>query len=236
MKAGIITFLLFLLPYATAAQLSEMIDFDKLLERSIKSYEGVKDYTCLFHKRELVDGKLREEQNIILKFKKPEHFYLKWTKGRNKGIESIFVKGKNNDKLIVHLGGLLSFIKLSIDPIGKLALKNNRHPIMEAGFGHIIHLVEKNYLISRNDKDSFITYEGEKVLSGQKTLLIKAVFPKGKGYYGHIIYVYFDKISFLPIGVTVYGWENEFLEDYRFENIKLNVGLTEKDFNPNNSE
>ena len=207
-----------------------------LLAKSRASYEKVSDYRCLFHKKELIRGKLREERAILLKFKKPASFYLKYTEGKNAGVEAIYVEGKYNDELEVHLSGLLSFISLGIDPRGSLALRNNRHPIMEAGTGHILQLIEKNYRMAQGDKESRITFEGESVADGEKALLFKGIFPKGKGYYGHTVLVWFDRSLLLPVKITVYGWDNEFLEEYSFKEIKLNVGLTERDFDKANPE
>ena len=225
-----------ILLFTVNAYSQDKIDFDELLNKTVRKYENISDYTCTFHKKELIRGRLIEERNIFLKFKKPPHFYMKWLDGKNKGIEAIYVDGKYNNKLVVHLGGMLSFIKISIDPEGKLAMRNNRHPIMEAGIGQIISIIEKNYRMSKNDTNVFITYEGEHVLSGNKSMLIKAVFPERKEYYGHIIYLYFEKESYLPIKITVYDWENQLIEDYYFEDIKLNVGLTEKDFDTDNPD
>jgi outer membrane lipoprotein-sorting protein len=45
-----------------------------------------------------------------------------------------------------------------------------------------------------------------------------------------------DKEYKFPVAAEIYGWNNELLEKYENTNIKLNVGLTDKDFDPKNKE
>ncbi len=211
-------------------------NIDMVLEKCITKYDSVNNYICYFNKKELVDGEILEERNILFKYMKPEHFYMKWTEGKSEGNESIYVKGKYDNQLVVHLGSFFGLITVSIDPRGGRALKHNRHAIMEAGLGHIINLIDKNYYKAKNNQELNITACGDSLLGKDKVFIYKAVFPKDKGYYGHIIDIYFDCKFHLPIKITVYGWEKELLEDYQFHNLKLNAGLTEKDFDTENPE
>lgn len=211
-------------------------DLDVLLQRSLAAYSRVNDYSCTFHKKELVKGEIQESRNLHFKFRKPASYYLKYTDGDDAGLEAIYSEGRYNNKLEVHLGGYFSFFRVAVDPRGAQALKSNRHPIMDAGIGQILSLVEQNYRQAKTDPESRITLEGETALNGRKVQLIKAIFPKGRGYYGGKVLVFIDRETFLPVKITVHGWNNEFLEDYQYDNIKLNVGLNDRDFDVKNSE
>ncbi len=227
--------LIFLLVQATAASAGQA-DLDGMLQRSLVAYSRVTDYRCTFHKKELVRGKIKEVRNLQFKFRKPDSFYLKYTVGDDAGLEAIYAKGKYDNKLEVHLGGFFGFFRIAVDPRGSLALKNNRHPIMDAGIGQILYLMEKNYQQAKNDPESRITLEGEALLNGRKTQLVKAIFPKGSGYYGKTVLVSIDQETSLPVKITVHGWDNEFLEEYQYDAIRLNVGLTDMDFDVKNPE
>ena len=224
---------LFLLKGTSFSQERDFVK--KTLKSCFESYSKVEDYTCLLHKKELVDGKIKEQTNIICKFKKPLSVYMKWTKGKGKGTETIYVKGKYNDKLVVHLGILKGF-KMSIDPEGKFAMKGNRHSIKEAHIGHILDLIKKNYEMSVERGEGSITFEGEEKLDGRETLLFKALFPENKGYYGHKMFIYIDKPLQLPVKTVVYGWDGSLWEMYHYSNIKVNVGLRSRDFDIENKE
>jgi len=215
---------------------AEKISIDTILTKTIASYKQLKDYTCILNKRELVKGSIKEQKNIVVKFKKPLCIYLKWTEGSDKGNEAIYVLGKYKNELQVHMGGFLNVYNFSLDPKGSTAMKNNRHDITEAYIGQIIDLIKNNYDLYKKSHEGSITYEGIQELDGGKIMLFKAIFPKGKGYYAQRMMISIDAKSYLPIKTEIYGWKNEFLEMYYYSKIKINVGLTDKDFDINNPE
>lgn len=220
----------------TKLMAEEKISIDTILIKTIASYEQLKDYTCILNKRELVKGEILEQNNIMVKFKKPLCIYLKWTEGSDKGNEAIYVKGKYNNELQAHMGGFLNVYNFSLDPKGNTAMKNNRHAITEAYIGQIVYLIKSNYELYKKSQAGSITYEGMRDLDGVKTMLFKATFPEGKGYYAHRLMISIDAKTFLPIRTEIYGWKNEFLEMYHYSKIKINTGLTDKDFDINNPE
>ena len=113
-------------------------------------------------------------------------------------------------------------------------MKDNRHSIFESHIGYIIDLVVKNYNQAKSKNELQSTFEGQEVISGRETFLIKSVFPKDKDYYGHIIYINLDSKLYLPEKIAVYGWDMELLEMYYFSDTQINVGLTELDFDVDN--
>jgi hypothetical protein len=208
-----------------------MESIDRLLQRSIASYSKVNDYTCLLHRKDLVNGELIEHESVIFKYKKPRRYYMKWPKDK---IEAIYAEGKYKDKMVIHGGLLFKFISIAVKP--EAALKYNRHTMREADIGHILTVMESNYRRSLANKDANVTIEKEELLGKRNTWRIKAVFPPGKDYYGHIVFINIDKELVLPIKIEAYGWKQELLEEYYYEDLQLNVGLTEEDFDPNNKQ
>jgi len=71
------------------------IAIEELLDTCLNIYSGIKDYTCVLHKTELVDNTIIEENDIIFKFKKPKSFFLRWPSGS----EAIFVQDRYDNKL-----------------------------------------------------------------------------------------------------------------------------------------
>jgi len=202
-------------------------DAAAIMERIKDTVASISDYSCVFSKHELIGNRICREDNIILKVKRPGHFYMKWTKGPNKDRVAIYVEGRNDNKITVHLKGLFGFFTVAIDPKGKKALKENRHSITELDLAGIFDRFIADCRKGRADP------ECNSVVSAPKdpdTLELKAVFPPGKGYYTHIATLTVDRCSWLPMRLACYGWNNEFLEEYCFDDIKINLGLTGKDF------
>lgn len=232
----VIALLMLLAPAAAPAAQADAFDFDGLLDRCLESYGRVNDLVCSFSTRERIRDRIVERKNILFKFRKPGSFYMKLTEGDEKGTELLYVEGKYANELQVHLTGFWGLFGIAVDPRGSLALKNNRHPVMDADIGHILDLVVTNYRKGKDDPESRIAYEGEAVLDGRKAFHAKAVFPAGKGYYGRTVHMYIDRELLLPVMLTVHGWDGEFLEEYRYEKVRLNVGLADRDFDIRNPD
>ncbi len=207
------------------------VSVEEILEKSYAGYAKVNDYTCLLHRKELVKGVLKEHTTVFFKFKSPSRFYMKWPKGE---IEAIYSEGKYNNKMVIHGGFPFKFISIVVKP--EAALKYNRHTIKEADIGHILNIIETNYRKAKTDTEAKIVLESEEMLDNKNTWRFKAVFPAGSDYYGHVIFVHIDKKLYLPVKITVYGWNMELLEEYYYEDLKVNVGLKEEDFDVNNKK
>ena len=209
----------------------ESVRVGEILQKCNASYATVNDYTCLLHRKDRVNGVLKKHTTVLFKFKKPSRYYMKWEKDK---IEAIYAEGKYNNKMVIHGGLLFKFISIAVKP--EAALKYNRHTIIDADIGHILNIFETNYRMASADKDATIAFEKEEMLDGRNTWQFKAVFPAGKSYYGHTIYINIDQILHLPIKIAVFGWNMELLEQYYYENLKIDVGLTEDDFDATNKK
>ncbi len=98
-------------------------------------YSKIRDYTCTFHKRERIDGRLSHAHVMDMKARtSPSSIYFKF-RSPNKGREAIYVVGRNNGKVLAHDVGIGKFLAgtLSLDPRGSMAMEDCRHPITEAG-------------------------------------------------------------------------------------------------------
>lgn len=201
------------------------------------AYEQVSDYRCIFKKQERVGGNLLPQETILLKFKKPFSIYMKWIKEPHKGQEIIYVRGWNDNELRAHPGSFPD-LTVNLDPNGLLAMRDERHPVTEAGIGYTIKLVtdDFNYAV-KHPQDGVKYYNrGLKKVSGRTTRCFEALMPirSDSAYYAHRAVVYMDTTLALPARVTIYNNSNLLIEDYIYADIHLNVGLTKEDFNPDN--
>jgi hypothetical protein len=226
---GMLSLAIMVTPWPSSAV--ESVSVGEILKKCNVSYAKVNDYTCFLHRKDLVRGVLKEHTTVLFKFKKPGRYYMKWEKDK---IEAIYAEGKYKNNMVIHGGLLFKFVSIAVKP--EAALKYNRHTIREADIGHVLTLFETNYNKALKNKDAAIVLEEEEVLDGRSTWRFKAVFPEGRDYYGHIVYIHIDKELSLPIKIAAYGWKGELLEQYYYENLKVNVGLTEDEFDVNNAK
>jgi hypothetical protein len=117
-----------------AASLDEAL---ALAKSSLESLEKIKDYTCIFVKRERVSGELLPEERLQMKVRhQPFSVYMRFLEPVSlAGQEAIFVEGENDGKLVGHATGISGQVvgTVALDPTGYLAMRNNRYPITNAG-------------------------------------------------------------------------------------------------------
>lgn len=202
------------------------------------SYARINDYQAIFHKQERVEGELLPEETILLKFQKPLKIYMKWVEEPLKGSEALFVQGEYDNKLIAHRGGILGVVTLSLDPKGPTAMKGNRHPITEAGFGFIIQQMRSNIDMALEHGEFDLIRMDEEVFKGRPATVVEARFKAGGGrkYYASHTVVHIDKELMLPVGNAYYDDKDVLFEKYSFDDVKLNAGFTALDFSRSNKE
>lgn len=210
---------------------NEPVSLEEVLRRSSASYAKVKDYTCILHRKDVVNGSLKEHSDVIFKFMKPLRFYMKWPV---RGIEAIYAEGKYDNEMKIH--GELLYKNFNVGVSLETALKYSRHTIREADIGHILDIMHTNYRKGAADKDAAFVLDADERLDARETWRFKATLPPDKDYYGHVIFLNIDKELYLPVKLVVYGWDMELLEQYYYEDMKVNVGLTEEDFDVNNAD
>lgn len=203
-----------------------------------RAYAGVKDYTATFYKQERVKGSLLPVETVLLKFRKPFSVYLRWTGDNFNGREVLYVRGWNDDKIRAHQGSFPD-ITVNLQPDAALAMKGNRHPITDLGFGEVIDKVVRAAKLSEMRPQDNVQYvdHGESTLYGARVHCIESIAPvkKFSPYYSHRAKVCIDQKTRMPVRITIWDDEDTLVEDYGFANIRLNAGLTDADFDPNNS-
>jgi outer membrane lipoprotein-sorting protein len=219
----------------TGAQ--ESVGLEKHLQETEQALAKVDNYTALFRRVEYVDGKLPPEEVTVLKFKRPFKIYMRWI-SPSKGQESLYVQGANNNKIRAHASGLEGLITVNLDPTGYLAMENSRHPITEAGLHKLVERIASNIRRALRSGELTSKDHGERTVYGRKTREFEGILPKdaSKGYYCYRCIVNLDIETKMPIRAQIFDWENRLVECYGYERLKLNPGLSDKDFDPKNPD
>jgi len=211
---------------------------EKWLRQAESLLARTDSYTALFHKQELIQSNLTEEETIFLKFKKPFNVYMKWIKEPHMGRESLYVEGFNKNRVKVRECGLAGVMLLDLAPNGSLIIKGSRHPITDSGLEHMVRLVYENLAKGMKTGEVEFRNHGWSTVYEQGTRKAEIIFPRdrAKGYYCYRAVLYLDTVKKLPIRVQIYDWDNALVESYGYEALKLDAGLSETDFDPDNPE
>lgn len=213
-------------------------DPEQWVRESEAALARVDSYTAVFHKQERVKGKLLEEETIFFKFKRPFKVYMKWIKEPFKGRETLFVEGWNDGQLRAHEGGIMGIITANLDPLGSMATKGNRHPITDAGLERLLKKIGANLRRGLKNNEFTLKEHGEEAVGGRKTVKVEAIYPreKAKGYYCYRAVLNLDFEMKVPVKIRIFDWDDRLVESYWYEDLKLNAGLTDADFDPKNPE
>lgn len=208
-------------------------------------FDKVQDYTCTFTKRERIDGKLGSLNVMSMKIRNnPRSVYMRFQQPY-RGREAIYVEGRNHGRVLAHDVGLNKFLAgtLELEPRGARAMQECRHPITEAGIGSLINTVLQRWKAELHDSESVVLFDDSLSIGRAHCLLIEAIHPeRGPNYVFHKVRLFIDVELGFPVRLEGYDWpreeggEAELVEEYAYGNLKLNVGLTDQDFDTANQQ
>jgi hypothetical protein len=231
------TLSLFLL-FSPPAGAYEQTDIDSWLGHARTLLSKTDSYTAIFHKQERIQQKLTEEETIFLKFRRPFNVYMKWIRHPYKGRESLFREGNNENRIKVRECGLAGFTTFDLEPNGSMIMRGSRHPVTDSGLENLVNLILENLAKGRKTGEVIVRDHGRETVYGRRTQKIELIFPKNrtKGYYSYRAELNLDLEKKLPIRALIYDWDDMLIESYGFEDVRLDAGLTEADFDPDNPE
>jgi hypothetical protein len=213
----------------------------RLLGEAQQSYQKVSDYSCVFIKREIIDGQLQPENVVSMKVRsRPFSVYMYWLRPNQlNGQEACYVEGRNNGMMRAHSTGLLGRVGfVSIPPDDPRALKNSRHTITEAGIGNLIGKLAQRWQLE-NQLNKTVVQIADYEYDKKRCTRVDTLHPENPGnqflFYRTI--VYFDQQTHLPIRIENYDWprtpgdrSGALAESYSYADLRLNVGLPEQTF------
>jgi hypothetical protein len=214
------------------------------MQACLARYMAITDYTCVFSKRERIDGQLSQLHVMSMKFRtKPNSVYLRFMQP-GAGREAIYIDGRNNGKVLAHDIGINKILAgtLWLDPAGSMAMEDNRHPITEAGIGPLIQTLLKRWNHELTPGESIVVISEEQGRLSRPGTTIETIHPDRAAHFMfHKVRVTIDREFGLPVRFEAYNWPDangvpELVEEYSYAQIKLNVGLTDKDFDVQNAE
>jgi len=204
---------------------------EKLFFEMPKAYEDIEDYEATFIRQETVRGKLRKPEKIAFYFKRPFKVRMRWLSGSKTQSEIVYVKGENDNKILVKmkglLGGLIKVLKVDVD--GYLARRSSSRPVTQAGIGKMIDSLIDLTTRAKNQDEVELTYLGEEWVDDRKVDVVERLLPADK-YEAPRTLIYIDKRLDVPIQTILYDGEGEVYEQYKYQDLLVNVGLEDSLF------
>jgi len=229
-----------------------VVSYAKQRLRQIDSQ--VVDYTCTLVKRERIAGqvaspacasvKVRHQQVRDGEVVVPFSVYMRFSApSREKGREAVYVQGQHQDRVIGHNGLRAANVTLAVPPRSPLAMRGHHYPITEMGLRNMIQrLLEVAQEDLAYDEAEVEYFSGAK-LNDRVCTMIQVTHPVPRDHFRyHRARVFIDDELRLPIRYASYDWPKEvggkprLIEEYTFLDLKVNVGLTDRDFDYRNPD
>lgn len=211
-----------------------------LAARAQAAYARMRDYTCVFIKRERLAGVLSPNHVVHLRARTvPFSIHLQWQEPRElAGQEVCYVAGRNHDRLRVRPSGLLGSVGfLSLAQDDPRVRRHSRHRISQAGIGHVIDRCCHGWPAEQQWRQTEVrvaSYE----YAGKQCRRVEMIHPTPAGgrfeHYCNVLY--FDQETALPIRVENYDWPRrpgeagELAELFCYVHLRVNVGLGDDSF------
>lgn len=234
---------------------------DPALVIAHKSLEHIRtniaDYSAIVIKRERVNGTLGEHEFMYTKVRNRKHengavripfsVYMNFLKPASvKGREVIYVEGANGGNITAHEGGMKGrFLPtMNLDPHGMIAMQGQRYPITDFGFENlVVKLIEKGERDRKHGECTVAFRTGAQVEKGRPCTVLEVTHPVPRPYFDfHVAEIFIDDQLNIPVRYAAYSWptqeggEKELLEEYTYRDIKLNLNMTNADFDPKNTK
>lgn len=216
--------------------------------------ENIVDYTAVMIKRERINGTLGEHEFMLAKVRNrkmvnnqiatPFSVYLGFLKpSAVKGREVIYVENRNNGNIVAHEGGMRGRFLPTVDlhPTGMLAMSGQRYPITEMGIENlVVKLIEKGER-DRHHGECNVEFGKGAMVDQRVCTVLTVTHPISRPHFDfNVARIFIDDEFQVPVRYEAYVWpsseggEPELLEEYTYQKLQLNVGLTELDFDRKN--
>jgi len=208
--------------------------FTELLDVASRRIASAKDFHCLLVRRETVGDSLQpvEKLDYYQRFE-PHSLKLEWVGERHNGRKMIYVAGANDDEVIVRLGGLVGRLKkeLRLGLDSRFLKMQSRYGPDVAGYDALLRHLGKIYEEGHAVRLAWVDAsapapEGGRTLQRFDVLLEPVLLDSDISR----MVVWFDLQSFLPVHTVLYGGDGQMVENYEWQDIQLDVGLTDADF------
>lgn len=207
----------------------------KFLQLALENYDRrIRDYTCLFVKQELVQGKMTEEQHIRVKFREgPFAVFMHWEKNPTMVDRALYVKGRNDDKAMVKPAGWLRiFVPTHVNrPVnGPDSAKVSRRRLDQFGFCNSMKVIHEVNEQARKIGELKYEFDREAEFNGRKTFVFTRVLPNKPGYPDQKMVLHIDQEWLVPVSVHCFDAKGGLLARYEYYQVELNKGLSWKEF------
>jgi hypothetical protein len=209
---------------------------DSIASRFVGIVDKLSDYSLVMTKQQRIGDDLKPEETILVKHRHaPECRYLRWLSQDSRGREAIYCENRYDGKMKVHQPG---FFTLSLSPGGRMAMRSNLRPLSQSGLYNMAVIVNEASQAVAEGRLAVGTSTRE--LDGEAATCINrqgsSPIDQQLPYVVGAAELCFDTQTALPVLAQFWDDQHRLMEHYRFSDIRLNPGLSDRDFDTDNPD
>lgn len=209
------------------------------LETCIRRYDReVKSYTARLYKQERLDGQLERTEVIDVAFREePFSVLMKWREGTRRASAVLYVKGENQDQLLVHPSGVFAVAGVvKRDPYGPDAKKAGRYPLPEFGIKIAMQRTLTSWQRAAKKNALHVEYLGAKRIKetgGRRCWVLRRTGYAKPAEDGITeLTTYIDTETWLQLGTVLKNSEGQLIASYFFRDVDPNPTFKPDTFSP----
>jgi hypothetical protein len=228
-------------PLPSQAAMEELAKTNPIafLEACIRRYDReVKGYTATLYKQERLSGQLERTEVIDVAFRdEPFSVLMKWREGTRRANTVLYVKGENQDQLLVRPSGVFSVAGVvRRDPFGLDAKKAGRYALPEFGIKIGMQRALASWQRAAKKDALHLEYQGVKHIKeagGRRCWVLHRTGyakPEEDGISEFTAYI--DTETWLQLGTVLKNSEGQLIGSYFFRDVHLNPTFKPDTFSP----
>lgn len=203
----------------------------------VQAEARARDAVYTLHRREWVDGALGPVQQMAVKWRRPNDVYLRWVGQVYSGREVLYSPRANDGKVYVSVGPMVP--TMTLNPDSSVLQRGQRHGLSDVGPAFPVQKVmgDLNRTAANPDHPQRAVDLGARTVAGERAWCFHAWMPRDLDprYYAREAEVCVGDRLGLPVSFKVWDEVNgqlTLVEEFMFEGMQINVGLTDADFRP----
>lgn len=218
-----------------------------MAHKSLEVVNGIEDYSCVFVKRERIDGELSEYEHMYIKVRhEPFSVYL-YCLGPQKprGQEVIYVHGRNNNQVLAHTVGLRDRIAgtLTLDPTHPRMMEGNLYPITNIGMQNLLIKISGLYERETRFGECHVDVLKSAKVEQRPCTCVQVVHPvPRRDFKFYVSRVFYDDQWQVPVRFEGHTWPAKaggdpvLIEEYTYTRLRFNQQFADSDFSAANSK
>ncbi|MBI3302075.1 MAG: DUF1571 domain-containing protein [Deltaproteobacteria bacterium] len=211
------------------------IDLRGFIQNWQRRYAEIADYTGVWATEER-RGEWMTRSRAAFKFRKPFDVYLAWAADGGGAREALFRQGWNDGRVRVRTALLGIPLIGDLAPDGYLARRGYHYPLTEFGLNRLVERLQEQLLREWLQGELEVRFRGVQDYEGHPCYVIEYQFPHSQGREPSAarVVTYWDVAQRVPVKYEAYDWADRLDERHEFRQLRLNVSLSDADFDAAN--